>query len=140
MTVSRKIRKGGKMQDITINKSELLEYLEENRDKHHQVFTAALEGYREELIKRLERRVGQLKAGKIPDLNLGLVTPADHTKDYDRVIMMVKMHTGNSFMLDETSFGWYVMDDWQWKRQFLTTSNIYAAAEVTKAYGDIDEG
>jgi hypothetical protein len=34
------------------------------------------------------------------------------------------------------------MDDWGWKRRFITSSNSYAAAAVEKVYGtsSLDEG
>jgi hypothetical protein len=124
------------MQDVTIRKPELLQHLSDNRSKHRQVFEAALEGYRKEAIRRLQDRVRKLRDGKIPNLFIGLTEPEDHTKDYDRVIMMVEMHVGDNFILDESSFGSYVMDDWHWKRQFYKSSNTYAAATVAEVYGD----
>jgi hypothetical protein len=124
------------MRDITVNKEELLEKLRANRENHRAVFQAALEGYRTEALDRLEEKVAALRAGKIPDLKLGLVVPADHTRDYDRVIAMVEMDTSRLFSLSEYDFGSYVLDDWDWKRQFIRTSSAYAAEAVSRTYGD----
>ena len=124
------------MQTITVNKQELLDRLHENRDKHRQVFEVALEEYRKEALSRLEYRVEALKTGKFPDLYIGLQAPSDHTRDYDRVIKMVEMHQDATFQLTEADFSSYVMDDWDWKRQWVTTTSHYAAAAVAEAYGE----
>ena len=127
------------MQEITVNKDELLTKLTENRDNHRAVFEAAIEGYRAQALSQLESLIDELKAGRSPKIKIVLPLPADHTKDYDRVIQMVKMHTGSSFRLSEYDFSSYVMDEWDWKRQFIDTSNTYAAAAVTRIYGDSDD-
>lgn len=124
------------MQEITVNKDELLTKLRENRENHRTVFEAALEGYRLQAVATLEEKLAALTAGRLPELKLGLVIPQDHTKDYDRVIAMVQMHTSSTFRLSEYDFQSYVMDDWDWKRQFVRTSSSYAAAEVSRVYGD----
>ena len=124
------------MQTIIVRKADLLEKLQENRANHRKVFEAALTGYRKEALERLERRVKRLKEGKLPSLYIDIITPEDHTKDYDRIIMMVQMHTGSSFELSESEFGSYVMDDWSWKRQWKISNSTYAAATVKQVYGD----
>ncbi len=123
------------MQIITVSKAELLARLEENLAKHRTVFEAAAAGYRKEALKELRNREKQLEDGKLPDLFIGLSAPADHTRDYDRVTRMVQMDTGDTFELTEADFGAYVMDDWQWKRQWARTSSTYASAAVAEAYG-----
>lgn len=123
------------MQEITVNKEELLAKLRENRAKHRTVFEAALAGWRDEALARLEEKVAALKAGRFPEIKLLVTMPQDHTKDYDRIIMMVEMHTSSTFRLSEYDFQSYVMDDWDWKRQFIKTSSTYAAASVVENYG-----
>jgi hypothetical protein len=124
------------MQEITVNKAELLTKLRENRENHRTVFDAALEGWRVEALARLEEKTAALKAGRLPDIKISLAMPQDHTKDYDRIIAMVEMHTRDYFTLSEYDFQSYVMDDWDWKRQFVRTSSSYAAATVSRVYGD----
>lgn len=123
---------------ITVKKDELLSILKNNRSKHRTVFENALDGWRKEAEKQLEQRHQALHAGKIPDLRIGLITPEDHTRDYDRVIRMVEMHQGDLYPLDEQSFAQFVMDDWSWRRQFLNTSNFYAGKTVQEVYGDVE--
>jgi len=123
------------MQDVTVSKTELLEILEKNRDRHTKVLKAALEGYRLQLVSLLQDKLTELQAGKIPDVSIGLSQPSDHTGEYSRVIRMVQMHTGGTIMLDEHTFAMYVMDQWNWRRQWMRTSSSYAAAAVAENYG-----
>jgi hypothetical protein len=123
------------MRPIEVKKEELLTILRANRDKHRQVFNAALEGWRNQAFHELSRLHDKLKAGKLPNLYVELSLP-DHTRDYDRVITMVTMDIGTTFELSEADAKAYIMDDWSWKRQFLDSSNTYAAATVTQVYGE----
>lgn len=123
------------MQIITVDKEELLRRLSANKATHRDVFRAAITGYREKALDRLETRIRQLKDGKLPDLYIDLAVPEDHTRDYDRVIEMIMMHIDDTFDLTEQDFRAYVMDDWAWKRQWTDTSRTYADLAVEKAYG-----
>jgi hypothetical protein len=119
---------------ITVKKDELLEKLAVNRAKHRTVFEAALNGYADQAQDMLEEHLAALKRGKIPEIRIVLARPEDHTRDYDRVIGMLKMHQGELFELDEQMYQQYVDDDWSWKRQWLDTSTQYAAKSVAANY------
>lgn len=120
----------------TVRKDQLLQILRENREKHRTVFEAALNGYRKAALEKLEATLAELADARPPDVRVVLDRPVDHTRDYDRVILMLKMDTGTDFTLDEQMFAWFVMDDWEWKRRWLRMSSSYAAAETSRAYGD----
>jgi hypothetical protein len=123
-------------QPTKMKKAELVKILKANRAKHKRVFTAALEGYRQQAEAELEQRITALRNGRIPKLHWPYTEPEDHTRDYDRVIRMIELDTGVTWTLDETEFGNLVMDDWRWKREFLRTSNRYAAAAVHTDYAE----
>lgn len=120
---------------IKVDKGELLKRLEENRDKHRAVFEAALNGYKEHATAVLKDHLADLAHGRTPEIRISVTRPEDHTRDYDRVIGMLKMHQGITFELDETTYAQYVDDDWQWKRQWLQTSTRYAAGATIANYG-----
>ena len=120
---------------IRVKKDELLKRLQENRDKHREVFEAALNGYREYAEELLRGTIEDLKRGRVPDIKISVSRPEDHTRDYDRVIGMLKMHQGEEFDLDETTYAQYVDDDWSWKRQWLRLSSEYAAGATIANYG-----
>ena len=108
--------------------SELLATLEVNRDTHRGIFIKAQEKYREAVIAALDDRLQKARDGKPFTLQFGLLTPEDHTDDYDRVIAMVKAHQDHTIDLDEQTFAQLVLDDWGWKRQWQTTTASYVAS------------
>lgn len=120
---------------IQLDKEELLQILHENRDKHRDAFEHALAGYKKALLADLNAMVYQLDQGKIPDVRIRYARPADHTRDYDRVIQMVQMHQGDYFSLEESDFAQFVRDDWAWKRQWVSSNSGYASAKFAEVYG-----
>ena len=122
------------MKPITVDKSKLIEIMEENRNRHRTVFNDALAGYEREAERILREHMEALRQGKHPVIQIILDRPEDHTRDYDRIIGMLRMHTGSTFELDEQSYRMYVDDDWSWKRQWIDTSTTYAAGSVAANY------
>jgi hypothetical protein len=127
------------MEPITVKKEELLEKLSRNRADHRSVFEDALQAYGAQAQETLEQYLSQLRRGQRVHIQIMMPLPIDRTRDYDRVIAMVKAHQGELFTLSEKDFQQYWMDDWTWKREFLRTSNQYAAASVAEVYGAFDE-
>jgi hypothetical protein len=103
------------------------------------VFRAAVEGYREQAERLLIAELTAIQQGRTPELRIILSRPRDHTRDYDRAIRMLEMDTRDELTLDERTFGQYVMDQWQWKSDFLRMSNSYAAGATEEAYGVIED-
>lgn len=118
------------MKNTTVKKDELLAKVQENRENHQKLSGEARTGYRAALLDVLETGVAALKAGKDVDANhiSGLLhdKPNDHTRDYDRVIGMLEMHTEDVVTLDARDFGRYVQDDWEWKDQWLASNASYS--------------
>lgn len=110
-----------------MEKENLLKKIRANKEKHRGIFLEAIEGYRKKAIGILEERINNLKANKSINLYISLPEPEDHTKDYDRVIAMISENLFEEIELDETEFAQYVLDDWKWKREFLSISNTYTA-------------
>lgn len=110
---------------VTVTRQKLLTYLEENRTQHRALFEEAQVGFREQVIQLLDKRLEDAKQGKGIDLRIHLPEPQDHTKDYDRVILMVKMSVNDEIELTHQEFQQYVMDDWSWKREFVATASNY---------------
>lgn len=115
------------MKSVTVEKTELLDILKTNRDAHRAIFENALEGYRIKWIEILEERLEEVRLGRKIDHGIWLNEPVDQTKDYDRAIRMVEMHTKDTIELDEKSIANFVLDDWSWSDQFVTTNSMYTA-------------
>jgi len=113
---------------VTVKKDELLAEIRKNRAKHQEIYEDAKAGYFDAVIDMLEDKV-DLAREESSDLNLyeinTLVYPVNHTKDYDRVIRMLEMSTADDVTISETQFSNYVLDEWAWKQEFISTSSNY---------------
>lgn len=118
------------MQDVRVNRSQLLEQVKSNRDKHRDVFLKAQERYRVLVVEELDRMLADARAGKKIRRAVQLIEPEDHTHDYDRVIRMLELSVDNEIKLSQAEFAQYVMDDWAWKHQWANSTLNYVAAEA----------
>lgn len=115
------------MRDITVEKHDLVTKVKENREAHRAIFLEAVEGYRKEAVRQLEAHIDRIRNGDLPEVRVVLPAPSDHTADYDRVLAMLGWETAATIKIGEDDFASYVMDDWHWKRQFLTTNSAYSS-------------
>lgn len=114
------------MEEIVVDKAELLKVLRENRDKHHAIFVEALDGYRKRVVEELEARLTAAKSGRKFDAVIALAQPEDHTDDYDTVIGMLEMDKSDEVELDQQQYKQYVRDQWGWQGRFLGTNAAYS--------------
>jgi hypothetical protein len=114
------------MEEVTVDKEDLLTRLRANRDAHRTIFSEAVVGYRDAVITALERHLDEVKNGTVRTITVNLPEPEDHTKDYDRIITMCEMNVKDQITLTQDEFAQYVMDDWRWKRQFLASNSAYS--------------
>lgn len=113
------------MRNVEVDRDEFIARVSENRDNHRGVFEEALDGFHESLMAELERRVHDLKRGRVIDQYIGLPVPEDHTDDYDRILTMAEMSIDDTITLTEDEFAMYVMDQWRWKDAFNDSTLIY---------------
>ena len=123
------------MKKVMIDKTELLKTVKANREKHHDVFLKALDGYQNTVIKTLEAMLDDAKKGLRYTTMKQLVQPVDQTREYDKVIRALEMSVDSVIELTEDEFSQYVMDDWNWKHQFLLSNSTYTS---TAMYDDED--
>ena len=117
------------MHRVTVEKTEFIEKVRDNRDRHREVFERALAGYRERMTAELERRIHDLRRGRRVEQYIALPEPEDHTGDYDRVLTMAEMSIHDTVELSEDEFAMYVMDQWRWKQDFTETTARYLRRE-----------
>lgn len=113
------------MDTVKVNKDKLREIVQKNRDNHRALFERAFEGYKRTCIEILETNLAAFKAGKAARMYLVENPPEDHTKDYDRVILMLAMNIEEEISLSADDFSHYAMDDWQWKEAWTISSTKY---------------
>lgn len=125
------------MNKVTVSKAELRAAVEGNLRRHLELFEEAIEGYRRQQLDQLERDIATLRAGKALR-GYYLPIPEDHTRDYERILKMLTMHVPEAIEVSQDDFAKYVMDDWEWRRQFLGTSANYSA-KAKAAFDGEDE-
>jgi len=121
--------------NITAKRDEVLAKLRENRKTHATIVAEAREGYVTKARAALEKRLAQIREGKIVSLVFELRPPVDHTKTYDLAIQMLELHQGEQIELTADQVKQLVMDDWDWTENFLVSNRGYSqrAAEMYDA-------
>ncbi len=114
------------MNAVNIRRTDLLNTLRINREKHRTIFTEAQSGYRSAVIKKLDQMLAEARDGKKIRRSVSLIEPMDQTADYDRVIRMMEMSVDDTIKLEEHDFNSYVLDQWQWKNQFTASNRRYS--------------
>jgi len=114
------------MQTVKIEKAALLAIVRENREKHRAIFLEAQEGFRAQAIAELDRLLENAKAGRRIPRSWSMLAPVDQTKEYDRVLKMLEMSVDDIVELSQHDFARYVMDDWEWREQFLASNARYS--------------
>lgn len=127
------------MQDISVDKAELLKILKENRAKHMKVYKDARAGYIRARMKEAQDWLELLDAGKLAPSATSHHRPEKHADDYDGVISMLEMDKGTTFRMDEHTYRMLVMDQWNWRGRTIARFSEYAAASTSASYGPQDD-
>lgn len=59
------------------------------------------------------------------DTNLNLIYPEDHSQDYERAIRMMEASVFDQVQLTVDEFDAYVLNNWEWKKNFLAANTLY---------------
>lgn len=119
------------MQTITVNKTELLQTLRENRNTHNADYELAWQGFKEKAIEAVDQKlheVTNVSFGDDINLYIPLAPPTHHLNDYDRAIGMLEWEVGDTIELDQHEFQTFVQDNWNWKANFQTANVQYAGS------------
>ena len=113
------------MDTVKISKDKLLKKLKKNRDNHRKTFEKALEGWKQRVLKELDKALKDAKSGRRFVTSFELPQPADHTADYDAVIEQIDWNEEEFIFLDFYQFNQFVRDDWGWKNDFMSVAERY---------------
>lgn len=112
---------------IKAKKAEILTAMEKNLETHSKMVAEAREGYVKRATAELEKRLGQIKEGKIVALTFRLAVPKDYSSVYRTAIGMLQAHTGDEIELTATEYRQFVEDEWDWIRDFAGSNAPYSA-------------
>lgn len=113
------------MDVIKVDKAQLLETLQTNREKHVSTYEEVLEAYRNKCIELLEEHIVRIRDGAVEKVNVSLPAPENYEDEYDKAIAMIEWHQDDSIELDSYEFDQFVRDKWRWKQEFTRMSETY---------------
>lgn len=117
------------LREVRIAKDSLLESLRINQKAHVEAYETAVDNFflawKDLLLSKLQEI--QLQSVELEDVQswLNLDKPRSHEDDYTRAIRMVELSLDDEFLLSESEFNSYVLDDWAWKKDFVAMSKTY---------------
>lgn len=118
---------------VTCNTATVLKALRANRENHARLVDEARAGFIEKARVALEKKLGQLREGKVTSLAVGLSVPLNYTEVYDTAIHMLEHHTAETVALSADEYRHLMDDIWDWSSQWITNNLNYSPS--TRAYG-----
>lgn len=118
------------MQKVTVDKTDLLRKVRENRQKHLNEHKESFDLWQKQMAKKLRELAESVETGTSPNLVTevsSLPEPRSHLRDYDRIVTMLEMSTSDTIELTQAEFSQYAMDEWHWRDEFVATSAFYKA-------------
>jgi len=100
------------MKSVKINKDELLGIVKNNRSKHIDEFVEAVEDYKSFL-------------DQFKNLKYTPAAPKSYENSYDKAIRMLELSVEDVIEIDDTTFNQLVLDDWNWKDNFISSNFLY---------------
>lgn len=116
------------MKNVKINREELLQIVRDNKEKHVKEFNESVADY---IVLVYKIANDNLTIIETKDLNKIKKTkqlpsvPVSYEDSYVRAIRMLELSVEDVIEIDATTFNQLVLDEWQWKHQFETTSLMY---------------
>jgi hypothetical protein len=109
---------------VTINKAKLVEKIKENKEVHIKDYNEAVEAYKLEALKQLEKAKTELDNGSL-SIRIQLTTPVNRAEEYDKVIEMFNWEVKEEIELTQHEFNEYVHDDNDSSRNAKMMNSMY---------------
>lgn len=110
--------------NLTISRTKLLEYLNSYRVTHQKEYRSVLEEYRKTVIVLLKDYSEKYGNGKLVKLSFPS-KPKTHVSDYDIIIDLINASDEDNFILSENQYRQYCGNEWDWTIGFDATKNLY---------------
>ena len=110
---------------------DVIEKVTENKEKHLADYEAAKQAYKQESLALLEKALADAKLGKFPETQFVSLPPKpkSYIPSYDRIISMLNLTSQKTVELSEQDYSKYILDNWEWKELFTSTSAYYMQRE-----------
>jgi hypothetical protein len=115
------------MDEIKVDKDQLIETLRRNRDEHQEIFDKAQIAYRDAMVAELDRALEEARTGGKIQRAFNLPIPENHVADFDTAIEMLQWDKGKTVKLSMREFKQYVENEWGWQQAFIANTASYLA-------------
>ena len=116
------------MNEIKMDREQLLGIVRENLKKHLTDYAEAVEDYKVGALKVATSNLKIAKTGEIDKFHQikGLPQrPVSYEKEYNRAIRMLELSVDEEIMIEQDTFNQLVLDEWHWKNSFVAASALY---------------
>jgi len=117
------------MNEIKVNKQELIATIKDNLKKHKVDYEEALILRREKIKNIFKEEIKKIDGDKSYQTNVEFIyselKPKNNTKSYEKALQKLEMSVDEFIELSDEDFNELVLDEWHWKREFLTSSLRY---------------
>ena len=115
------------MENISVDKDQLIKTLKKNRKKHVGIFEKAQVAYRERVVQWLDQTLDDAKNGREFQTFITLPQPENHTADFDTAIEMLEWDKSPEVTLTQRDFQRFVQNQWEWRASFAANTQAYVA-------------
>lgn len=116
------------MNSVKINRTRLLEIVNDNHRMHVQEYDEAVEDYKAAAIKLAQQNLKLARSGdmeKISKIRQMPPKPVSYEDNYIRATRMLELSVDDAIEVEEHVFNQLVLDEWGWKQQFATLAATY---------------
>lgn len=117
------------METVQMSKTKLIEILKENLKNHISHYNKALEGWEDDYATQMENEVERIGNGTWNG-EAFLFTeskPKSYAESYEEMISQLEHDIRDTIELYSTDYRKYVLDKWEWKKQFAASTMKYLA-------------
>ena len=119
---------------VLLAKTEVLEKLRSNRDRHEETFEQAMTVWRDEVKELLEAELqyfaekGELKNARRGYAQIQLpIRPQKYSESYEKAIQMLQHHQVDMVELEDEDFVRFMMDEWEWHGEWAANAQTYSS-------------
>lgn len=116
------------MRSVKINKTELLDIVRKNKEKHAADYAESVEDYKAAALKVTQTNLKLAKSGDVEQIAKikGMPQkPVSYDDAYNRAIRMLELSVEDVIEVEEDIFNQLVLDEWDWKHQFVASASLY---------------
>lgn len=119
------------MNSVNMDREKLLEIVRENLVKHMAQYEEAVVDYKALVLKITQHNLKVAKTGEMTEFkNFKSLpsAPISYKDSYNRAIRMLELSVDSVIELEEHVFNRLVLDEWDWKHQFVGATMSYKDA------------